>query len=1233
MKTNEKCINSLWFWGGLAILLALLASVTPWCNAQIATTTASLSGTVTDPSGAVVPAATVTLTSTENGVTREFRTDPGGHFTFSQLPPAAYILTVKMQGFQTYKQTGIVLNAAQTATQNVLLTVGAETQTVTVTANASLLNSENSNVAATLDSRQVEDLPLESRNVFSLVLLNSSVGNSSENEMLLGGGTNTTDDADQDFSFFNFAGGFFGTSAFLVDGAWDTDNEWGGVIYVPSVDLVDEFKVQNNSFTAQYGWSTGNVISMTTKSGTNTFHGDAWDFYQNQDLNARPFFSTSPNGSLFREEAGVAAGGPLYLPGIYRQREKTFLYGAFDYLTISTPTVDTYSVPTSGFLGGDFSAILGSSPVGTDDLGRPIYQGQIYDPHSGHEIYAGEPDTQSPSNPYGTGLTAVNTNGDCAVSCYIRNPVSGNLLSNISGYTPDTVGSKLLSYYPAAKTSALANNLVISGSAPAQWKDYSLRVDHNFSTNSRGYFRYAYKNEYKTGAAADWGSDPAGPGNLRPNNRWGMWAGYSHIFSPTLTMNLTSGVDIWHETSNNQSNGFNPTTLGLPAYLEQNTPIFPMVDVGGESPLGPGSNDQQGVTNHGPVGSVSVDFIKLHGRHTLNFGWMGVEQVFSQKDLYQDELYFTGQFTAGPNPLVGSGFASGNGVAEALLGVIDSGTTAGYDQQPLLSNHLLGEYFQDDWRATRNLTLNLGLRYEVQTPYTYRGNQASIFNPNTLNPLSYVVGKPLLGALQFLGPGNRDSWNTNWDNWAPRVGFSYQPISKAVLHGGYGIFYPQPVTNSTPGDLNGFSASTYADVSLNGGVNPNPSISTSSPWGGTYAEITGNANGEYQQVGNALGSVFRSRPSPYVEQWLLGVQYGFTPNDVLDVNYIGNRGVRLVGSLNYNQLNPAYLSLGSAYLSSPASSNPFEAPLQALEAASGGEIASSSCNLDNASATNAQLLSPYPQYCNGGVSQTNAPVGQSLYNALQVTYNHRVAKGLDALVSYTYSKFLDDVEGNQAWSYNGPTNYGVTPANNYDLAADKSVDADDIPQALVVSYAYQLPIGRGRAVGSNLSRPVDAVVGGWQLSGTATFKAGVPLGIFGADQPTYGGNPRPDIIGNVHASHPNYHEWFNTGAFAFAPYGSFGDAPRYIADLRGPHFQQWDTIMEKNFPIREQMRFQFRFETYNTFNHPNFYTPEAGATDWSGCNPNGGTGCTSSFGTITDAFTPRNIQWSGKFYW
>jgi len=1246
LKTNwSRRLRSHWSWGVRATLLALLVSSAPWINAQLATTTATLSGVVTDPSGAVLTKATLTLTSSEKGIARTSTTDDGGRYSFNQLPPAAYSLAIKAKGFETYRQNGIVLNAAETATQNVTLTIGAENISVTVTSDVTLLNTDNANVAADIDSKQIVELPLNVRNIYGLVTLNSSVQNSSESQILLGGGGNTTDTADQDISFLNFAGGFFGTTAFLIDGSWDTDTEWGAVIFVPGVDAVQEFKIQNNSFTAQYGWSTGNVVNVVTKSGSHDFHGSGYEFYSSNNFNAFNYFQgpgscvssvdASVNLCQFsRNQVGGTGGGPLYIPGLYKQRNKTFIFGNYEHFHANTPSPQSFTVPDSNFRAGNFSEQLSTTSVGNDSLGRPIYDGQIYDPRSGHAITAGQPDTYNAvTNPYGTNLVATTTG-------FIRNPVPGNLLSNITGYVPDPIGSKLLSYFPAAqKPGYVGNNLILASAAPTYWNEYGIRVDHNINDNTNAYFRYSYKEEAKTGTPASWGSDPAGQGNQRPNNRWGMWAGLTRIFSPTFTLNLTSGVQIWHETSTNQSVGFNPsTTLGLPAYVSQVDPIFPTVNFGGGglsiSQLGPSTGNSNGVTNHGPIGTVNADFIKTKGKNTINFGFMGVEQIFSQDNFFSNQLSFEGSWTAGPNPLAGTKGVSftGNGVAEALLGVLDSPTSVGTPTIPYESNHLFGEYLQDDWKATHNLTLNLGIRYEIQTPYTSRNNEGSIFDPTALNPLSYSAGLPLVGALQFLGPGNRYFYNPNYHNIAPRVGFSYQAIPKAVLHGGYGLFYPESLTSSGSVDADGFTASTSINRSLDGGVTPNPNISTGNPWGGQYAQITGNANGSFQQDGNGVGGTFRSRPSPYVQQWLLGVQYAFTPNDDLRVDYIGNRGVRMVGNWNYNQLNPKYLfqtdgvTPNSAFLSSTAAYNPMAVPLQALEKS--GKIAPSSCNIDNTSVTNEQLLTAYPQYC--GVSQTDAPNGQSLYNALQVTYNHRISKGLTALVSYTYSKFIDNVEGNQSWSYNGAANWGAT-ANYFNLAGEKSVDAGDIPHALVASYVYNLPIGRGKPLGSGMSRVADAVIGGWELSGIATFRGGIPLSVFGNQWNSYGGDPRPNYVSGVNPkpSHqtisnsvPN--SWANVAAFEYAPYGSFGNTPRYMSELRGPHYTNWDSALEKNWPIHETMRAQFRFETFNSLNHPNFYAPSPG--NMSLYSP-------TIFGEITQAFPGRIVQLAGKFYW
>jgi hypothetical protein len=1201
---------------GISVLLAVLVCSVPFTLAQLAVTTATLSGTVTDSTGAVIPQASVQLSSVANGVNRALVSDASGHYSFTQLPPSTYSLTVQAKGFKEYKQNGILLDAAQSAGQNIALTIGGETQVVEVTSQASLLNTENANIAASIDAKQVVELPLNTRNVYGLATLNSSVNNTSEGQMLLGGGGPSTDNADQDISFLNFAGGFFGTSAFLLDGVWDTDPEWGAVIYVPSVDAVQEFKVQNNSFTAQYGWSTGNVVNVVSKSGTNRFHGSAYEFYRNDALDANLWFnnhSGNPRESFNRNQYGVSAGGPLYIPGLYKQREKTFIFGLYERLTLATPTNSTFTVPTAAFRTGQFAALLG--PQGTtasgapavDNLNRPVYVGQIYDPHSTRMVTAGAYDQICKCKAINTGL--------------VRDPIANNDITTLGPLDP--IGTKLVGYYPTAQNSNLTNNFIGTGTAPARSNEYLIRVDHNINDSARAYFRYSYKQEFKTGTPNFWGdSNEAGPGNARPNNRYNLAAGYSQIFSPTLTMNLTAGVELWHETSTNQSRGFLPSSLGLPTYLDTNSPEFPIVSVGGQSPLGPLTNET--VTNHGPVGSVSLDFIKTRGHHTINFGFMFAELEDDQSNFFQSTLDFGGTFTSGPDPNNPLPFNTGNGLAQMLLGVLDNSgntsnkpTSTGTTYNPAVATHYFGGYVQDDWSPLPKLTLNLGIRYEIQTAPTYRHNVASTFNPTALNPIGTAIGVPTEGELQFLSSSQRGVYNTNYGNVAPRFGFTYQAPGNLVIHGGYGIFYPPSITCCFPGSASGFASQTNSPVTLDS-ITPNPAVSIANPFPNGYIPITGNSLGGLQNVGNSVGSNFISRKSSYVQQYMFGWQWGITPNDSLQVDYVGNRGLHIItGSLNRAQLNPQYLSMGASALNALVP-NPYFGAIAA---------GTSSCALDQPTVVQSQLLDPYSQYCN--VTENDAPIGFSNYNALQMSYNHRFSKGLTALVSYTYSKFLDNVEGNNAWSYSGSSG----PANTYNMAAEKSVDGSDTPHSLVANYIYELPIGRGRRLGSSMNRLEDAVIGGWEVSQIITFKQGIPLSINGSNYNSYGGAPRPDVIANVHVSHPTINEWFNTGAFAYAPYGTFGTAPRFFSYLRGPGYQNWDTAIMKNWHFTESMRLQFRAEMFNTFNHPQFYAPENGGASYTGCDPNADSSCQSGLGQITNAFPARTVQIAGKFYW
>ena len=1161
-------------------------------------TTASLRGLITDPSGARINQATITLSSSEKGITRTTQADKDGGYSFGLLPPSTYTLTVEAKGFKGYKQTGVTLDAGQSASQDVSLTLGTQQEQVVVSAEASLLQTSNSNISADIDSKQVVDLPLNLRNIIGLTTLNSSVNNTTLSQSLYGGSAATNGNADQDISFLAFAGGFFGTSAYMLDGVWDTSGDWGASIYVPSVDAVQEFKIQNNSFTAQYGFSTGNVVDIVTKSGTSKFHGSAFEFYRNSAMDANLWFANhndQPKPPFDRNQYGVSAGGPLYLPGIYKQHEKTFVFGLYERLLSATPSLSTDTVPIPAFYTGDFSALLGPQE-GVDALGRPIYSGQLYDPNSARQITAGATDPK-------TGLLATQTG-------YIRDPIPGN---NVTAYLPtfNAMAVKMLSYYPKATGSGLTNNYTASASDPSASREYLIRVDHNFNDNTRVFGRYSYKQEYKTGTPETWGSDPAGPGNLRPNNRYNLTAGLSHVFSPTFTMTSTAGFEHWGETSTNQSLGFKPSTLGLPSYLDSFSAEFPYINVGGETTEGPRGGAENVALR--PTGSAAVDFLKTRNAHTISFGFMGVGSEQNYSGLYQTSINFNGSFTNGPNPDNPSPNTGSNGMAQAFFGVLDGGNT-GIQFNPAIIKKYVGFYIQDDWRLTRKLTLNLGDRYEIQNAPTYRHNSAGYFDPQAQNPLGYTMNRALPGAIIFTSPDHRGTYDTNYKNFAPRLGFSYNPVHKLVFRGGVGIFFPPSAfLNQTTTD--GFSTSTNVTSELSGQRVPNPSVSISNPWYQGLRAVTGNTLGELQDVGYGTGGYFRSRHSSYIEQYMTGFQYAFRDSDVLDVTYVGLTGKhQLTGGYNESQLDPQYLSLGTTALNNGVT-NPYF-----------GYIApgQSGCGMDQATISQSHLLEPYTQFC--GVTQDDAPIGFSNYNALQVNFKHRFSQGLNVLASYTFSKFIDNVEGTDSWSYT--SNQG--PANNYNMAAEKSVDSGDIPHSLVINYIYALPVGRKKTIGSGFNRVTDAFLGGWEVSGISTFKTGIPLGFSGNNINSYGGNPRPDVIGNPKAANRSIHEWFNTAAFAYAPYGTFGTAPRNFSNLRGPDYQNWDLAIMKNWGLPKETRLQFRAEMFNAFNHPNFYTPN---TNYGGCDPNANSSCSSSFGTITQTFFARDVQMAAKFYW
>ncbi len=658
------------------------------------------------------------------------------------------------------------------------------------------------------------------------------------------------------------------------------------------------------------------------------------------------------------------------------------------------------------------------------------------------------------------------------------------------------------------------------------------------------------------------------------------------------------GYNHWFEGNVMEGYPFDMTTLGLPAFINQTSNQFPVVSPSGYAPLGPQNGAGQGGFPRNDL-TWSADVNKVHGSHSLSMGVMEVVSQTGGGRIYPTTFNFGSVSTAGPNPETADPSASGNSIASILLGVGTSGST-GVTVVPFNSKHYYGIHFQDDWKVTRKLTLNLGIRWEYQTAPTERFNQQNYFDFNATNPISSALGSTVKGTVVYNGTGGvgRGLYDPTKKDFAPRLGLAYQATDKLVVRAGFGLYYVPSFLGG--GADQGYGQSTPWVTTTSNGYTPLNNLDNPFPNGALPQ--TGNSTGALTNVGYGTSGSQYNRPDPYMEQWMAGVQYALTKNDLIDVSYVGSHGVKLAqGSMNFDQLPTADLSLGNKLLQQVT--NPYY-----------GKISGSGCGLSSPTVAYGQLLLPYPEFCGISVAQ---PLGSfSHYNALEMTFTHRWSSGLSLLASYTYSRFIDNTVGTTSWLGQSPIR------DNYNLAAEKSLDAADTPNSLVVTYIYELPIGKGKKVGTNLNPVANAIVGGWQISGVATFKSGFPISITTGDNNTnsFGGSQRPNLSGDPTVGSPSIQKWFNTAAFTQPSPFTFGNAPRYMGNVRAPGMEQFDIGLQKWFKFTDVLKLQFRVEMFNAFNRVNFYAPDGNLTD-------------SSFGVISGTMPPRDIQMGLKLYW
>ncbi len=1131
--------------------------------AQSEAVSAQLSGTIQDAASASIPGAKVTLSNPDTHFTREFTTGDNGLYTFTLIPPGTYQLRAEKTGFTTAVQNNIVLSVGQSSSLDQRLQVGSVNETVEVTAAAPVLNTGSADLGSEVSSKQAVELPLNIRNVFGLVELDSSVNNSQQFQGLNPPGSQGN--VDQDIAFFNFGGGRFGTTAFMLDGHWDGAGDWDGVIYVPSVDELQEFKIQTNTFSPQYGLSMGNIVNAITKSGTRSFHGGAFEFLRNNNLDANNYFNNLnglPRPQFKRNQFGFTAGGPVYLPGIYKQREKTFIFGTYEGLRQQTPTTLITSVPTALQRQGDFSQTFNQ-----DGSLAVIY------------------------NPFSTALV----NGQ-----YVRTAFAGNKIPSID---LDPVAQKLLAYYPQPNRPGNAltgvNNFAGTAGLPTNSDQYTIKVDHSFSEKQNFFVRWSQKRQFKQLEGEFFGTtDLGGNGTLAPDNRWDGGMGYTYVFSPRFVMSVTLGWGRWVEGRKPQGVPFDLTAVGLPASLNtyDGPGAFPNISISGYQNLGSGG------LNATPrdARTYAVDFTRNTGSHAFSMGFMGINFYLNTFNSAQASFSFSPDFTQGPFPTAANS-DTGSGVASFLVGTGDSGSVS-YSAEAAYNKKDLGWYLNDDWKVNRKLTLNLGFRYDIQTAPTDRFNRLSYFTtaPNPIS--SQVPGINLPGDIQYVNGSNRGVYGTNYWNLAPRVGMAYSPLQKLVFRAGYGVFFtPAMEFGDYQGlSLNGFSQTTPYVGTVNG-VTPQNLLSNPFP-NGLLAPV-GEANGGATNVGQSTNAVLRARNSPYVQQWTANLQYQIG-NTVLQGAYIGNHGLKLLfgsSTAELNQLPTADLALGNQLLQPVA--NPFY-----------GVITSGA--LSGSTIPYGQLLRPFPEYT--GVESVQPTIGFSSYNALALSANHRFSNGLQFLASFTWSKYLTNSEGPEGWT-NGQAQ---SVRNWYNPALEKSLMLDDIPRSLVLSYVYELPVGKGRKFAVS-NKVADAVIGGWQVAGVSNFKDGFPLSVTDATNNTnsFGGNQRPNVSSNVGVSNPTIYEAFNIAAFTQPAPFTFGDAPRTMGYLRAQGTISSDLTLQKYWRLwSETSRLQLRAEFYNLFNRTQFFAP-------------GTTYGTSTFGVIPGALPSRSIQFGMKLYW
>jgi hypothetical protein len=1185
----------------------------------------SVSGIITDPTGAVVPNARLKLVDEEKGFSYSAVADSGGRYAFRQVPNGAYKLSVTAEGFRGETQSGIKLDVSQNATVNFSLQLGATSQTVEISESAPLLSTQDAVTGQTVDRKFINDLPLISRSVTDLAFLTP--------------GITEVDSGCQGCTANNFIsnGGRNATADMLLDGVTVTNFEQNSGIqvptYTPSVDAVEEFTVQQTNFGAEYGFTGGTIINMVTRSGSNQFHGSAYEFFRNQKLDANNWFNNQGGvaiAPLRNNNFGGTIGGPI-------KKDKTFFFFDYDGSRSRTAANHVGSVPSDFEKNGDFGELCGYAGGSFDANGLcSAAAGQLWDPYTGvYSAAAGGP-VRSGYIPKNNLLTYMSPGSP-------KLNGTGHQLPAMPGNLIDPSALMYMQYFPKANfglgSSAYNpySNFIASGSNQGSNNQYDIKIDHRFSDKDLLSVKYSRQGNFSHGFNCF--GNLADPCSSGPNTSTAHLAAlnHTHTFSPSVLLNLSWGFTrgaVWtHSIAGDYKNLDPVTLLAMPKYMDTSgVPFMPSIvfnsgysQLSGEN-IGtqPWSYLRQGQETHHLLGTVSW----VRGQHEFKFGGEGRmhRDNFTQPGIPAGQFVYDFTGTS-QQPFSGGG----DSLASFLISNGGPGTSSsGYEVPNLVSTQSFqaGGFVQDNWKVNKKLTINIGMRYDLDLPRTERYNRTNGLNPSVVSPLQVPGLGTLHGGEIFASSSNRSpNYNAFYGGFGPRFGIAYRPIEKTVIRTGYGIYYSSVRSGAAgvgPPGFRGYDEYTpWINTYQNDGVTPWGRLSDPFPAGiklppgsslGLLNDIGYGAQGPIPSIDSAV---------PYEQSWSFGIQRELPANFLLDANYIGKSGHHLYfgGATSLQYLPGPISNYSSSQISALNTyvANPFY-----------GIITDPNSSLSNATVQASQLQLPFPQFT--GFDGDSPPWGNSIYNALQVRVEKRFSHGLQALVTYTWSKSIDNAsttDGSVSWL--GGISNGPQDPNNRRL--ERGLSTFDIPHVLQFSYVYELPIGRGKPLLGNANPVVNAILGGWQTNGIWRFNDGRPilLAVSGGQPfPSFSSSAmRPNISGPLHCSTgPGFlNDYFsNDKQVLSVPAGyTVGDAPRALGTCRQPGQANATLSLFKEFSLaklREGSRLEFRLEAFNALNHPQFQVNSGNLKVGSG-----------SFGQITStANSPREVQLALKLY-